>query len=421
MIVTRGNMQIKILTIPLVLLIVLLPGRFLIADDAQVLPKGVFKGSLDGRIYWPVDKKFGPKGDLEDLAVDYNNRTLDSIAFPSLARVEEAFGMAPGSANIGRSLVSFEYKFTDLFLSLFYGLTDTLTVGFTLPYYWQRNNVKARLDTPYATVGKNSALNALAPLSVPGTVPLTTKDAINLIGPGLDINGDGKIDIPGYGFKRFKTWSERGIGDLEVGARYQYFNNDSWRLAFSGGVRFPTGKMDDPDNLVDLDFGSGAYALLFRFNHDYMAIKNLVLNGTVEYDLVLPQRTTLRIPDDVNLPLTFNREKVRRNIGDIIALKLSAGYTLYKGLTASLLYHFEAKLKDKVSGDMGFNYESVEKETNTMSHVYVVGFSYSTVPLFTEKKFPLPLCFFIAYRDRFAGKNNALDTKYIHLGLQIFF
>jgi hypothetical protein len=86
-----------------------------------------------------------------------------------------------------------------------------------------------------------------------------------------------------------------------------------------------------------------------------------------------------------------------------------------------LLYHFEAKLKDRVSGDMGFNYESVEKETDTKSHVYVVGFSYSTVPLFMEKKFPLPLCFVIAYRDRFAGKNNVLDTKYIHLGLQIFF
>ena len=35
-----------------------------------------------------------------------------------------------------------------------YGVTDTLTVGFTLPYYWQKNRVKARLESSQATVGK---------------------------------------------------------------------------------------------------------------------------------------------------------------------------------------------------------------------------------------------------------------------------
>jgi hypothetical protein len=400
---------------------ILLMGRFVMADDAQVLPKGIFKGSLDGKFYWPVTKKFGPDGELEDLAVDYNNRILDKTAFPSLALVEAGFGMPPGSANIGRSLVSFEYQFTDLFLSLMYGVTDKLTVGFTLPYYWQRNLVKARLDSLNATVGKNASLNTLAPISQPGTVPLTTQDVLALLGRGLDIDHDGIIDIPGFGYKRFKTWSEKGIGDLEVGGRYQYFNNEAWRLAFTGGVRLPTGKMDDPDNLVDLDFGSGAYALLFRFHHDYTGIKNLVLNGSIEYDLILPQRTTLRIPDDVNLPLTANREKVRRNIGDLFGLKLSAEYTFLKGLSASLTYHFEGKLQDRVTGDRGFNYNSVEEETATRSHVCIVGLTYSTIPLFTEKKFPFPLSVTLSYRDRFAGKNNVLDTQYIHLTFQMFF
>ena len=97
--------------------------------------------------------------------------------------------------------------------------------------------------------------------------------------------------------------------------------------------------------------------------------KNLVLNGSIEYDLILPQRTILRIPDDVNLPLTSNREKVKRDIGDIIGLKVSVEYTFFKGLSASLLYHFEAKLEDKVKGSPGFNYKSVEEETATRSHV----------------------------------------------------
>jgi len=412
---------LKIFAITLATMFVLLGVRFSIAEDAQVLPKGVFRASLDGRFYWPVNKKYDPDGHLEDLAADYNQRVLDSTAFPSLSDVEDYYGMPPGSANIGTSLVSFQYKFTDLFFSLTYGLTDRVTVGFTLPYYWQKNNVRAKLDTSNATVGKKQAENTLAPLSEEGTVPLTTRDALDLIGRGLDIDGDGSIDIPGYGYKKFATWSERGIGDLEVGARVQYFSNDKWKLAFTGGVRFPTGKLDDPDDLVDLDFGSGAYALLFRFNHDYEVVKNLVLNATFEYDLVLPQNVRLRIPDDVNQPLTENRERVRRDIGDIVALKASAEYSFWKGFSASLLYHFEGKAEDNVSGNKGYNYRSVEEETDTRSQVYVVGLSYSTIPSFAEKKFPIPLRVTVAYRERFAGKNNVLDTKYIHAGLQVFF
>ena len=413
--------HLKIFVITLAATFVLLGGRLSIAEDAQVLPRGVFRASLDGRFYWPVNKKYNPDGHLEDLAADYNQRVLDSTAFPSLSNVEAYYGMPPGSANIGTSLVSFQYKFTDLFFSLTYGLTDRVTVGFTLPYYWQKNNVRAKLDTSNATVGKNEEDKTLEPLTEDGTIPLTTQDALDLIGRGLDIDGDGSIDIPGYGYKKFATWSERGIGDLEVGARVQYFSNDKWKLAFTGGVRFPTGKLDDPDDLVDLDFGSGAYALLFRFNHDYEVVKNLVLNATFEYDLVLPQNVRLRIPDDVNQPLTENRERVRRDIGDIVALKASAEYSFWKGFSASLLYHFEGKAEDNVSGNKGYNYRSVEEETDTRSQVYVVGLSYSTIPSFAEKKFPIPLRVTVAYRERFAGKNNVLDTKYIHAGLQVFF
>ena len=86
---------LKIFAITLTTMFVLLGVRFSIAEDAQVLPKGVFRASLDGRLYWPVNKKYDPDGHLEDLAADYNQRVLDSTAFPSLSNVEVAYGMPP--------------------------------------------------------------------------------------------------------------------------------------------------------------------------------------------------------------------------------------------------------------------------------------------------------------------------------------
>jgi hypothetical protein len=400
----------------------------LYADNAEVLPKGVSRAGVNGKFYSPADERYNPEGDVEDVAADYNT-TLDSSVFSDLALVETAFGLPAGSANIGKSVVSFEYDFTIVELTFQYGITEKLTVGMIIPYWRVKSNVGAGLDTSNATVGK-SAIGVgfgapLVPLAGGGpfgdAVPLTTEDTQNLIGSGLDINGDGTVDIQGFGYKPIKNWSGSGIADIEAGFRYQYFKTEDWRLAFTGGVRFPTGEVDDPDNLVDYGFGSGSYALLFHFNNDYIGIENLVLNATFRYDLYLPDKETLRVPDDASRPITSNKEEVERDLGDVIELEASGIYQFSETFSLSLLYKYGFGLKDKISGNQGFNYKSLEDETDYTEHVGIIGLAYSTIPLFRAKKFPIPLAASISYRNRFAGSNNVLKSQYIGLGLQVYF
>jgi hypothetical protein len=389
------------------------------ADNAEVLPKGVSRISMEGKFYLPITERFDKHGNVEDVATDFNT-TLDSTIFSGLSQIESFFGMPPGSANIGRSVVSFKYDFKIVDLSFYHGITDKLTVGVFIPYWFGKNTVKARLNTSHATVGKNAELDALVPLGVPGTVPLTKNDVQNLLGKGLDINGDGTIDIPGYRFERFGTWSYDGLGDIEGGFRYQYVKTDNWRLAFTGGVRFPTGKMDDPDNLVDYGFGNGAYAALFRLNNDYTGIKNVVLDATIRYDHYFSNTRSLRIPEAVHEPITANKEDVSRKTGDVTELEASANYEFLKGFNASVLYKYGFAQKDDVKGKNG-HVQSLEDETNYTEHVFIGGLSYSTLPLFLEKKFPLPLTAHLDYRNRFAGSNNIFKSQYILLGVDVFF
>ena len=388
-------------------------------QSAEVLPKGVTSVIVDWRHYFRIDKKFDKDGNVIDLAGDFN-ADLNSAVFPGLGLLENIFGLPPGSANIGRGVVSFGYQYDYLIPLLQYGLTDRLTVGIRIPYCWNENKVKASLDTSKATVGKNAALNTLAPLFTPGTVPLTTQDVQRLLGPGLDINGDGKIDVRGFGYKPVKTWSDKGIGDLEVGGRYQYLKTENWRLAFTGGVRFPTGQVGDPDSLVDIAFGDGAYALLFALNNDYIGIKNLVLNITVRYSLVLPNRERLRIPPAVDEPITENIEKVNRNLGDVIEFEASGIYQFLERFSFSLLYHFTFKFKDRVSGKRQFNYQSLELETDITEHIGIVSLCYSAIPLFKAKIFPIPMTAAISYRNKFAGTNTT-KSRYISLTLAAYF
>jgi hypothetical protein len=429
-------------------LCLLLAGFSHAAEDALVLPKGVFRTTLDSSFYLPIDKRYDPNGKVESLAKDFNTN-LNSGVFSALTPLNPFVG---GSASIGDGVTSFKYENKELEIGLQYGVTDSVTVGVKIPYRWFTNQVKARLNSApgsHANVGKNPCFGVtgcpfgktvpIVPLSL-GGVRLTTEDVQGLLGGGLDINGDGAIDIAGFGFKRFQTWKADGLRDIETGFRYQYLKTQDWRLAFTGGVRFPTGRVDDIDNLADFAFGSGAYALLFRFNHDYVVSNlwkgapktpveggsgvpgegDLVLNGTFNYDVVLPDKIRKRISTDPNRPIALNKESVSRDIGDYFQLEGSAKYGLLEGLFFSGTYRYGIKNADSVTGSIG-HIAGLEKETRATEHFYIIDLSYSTLPLYAQNKFFLPLTASVSYRNRFAGSNNVVRSQYIGLGLKVFF
>jgi hypothetical protein len=397
------------------------------ADSAEVMPKGVFNAQVAYNPYLPISKRFNGDGDTEDVS-RYFNATLNSNIFPALGALDEIMG-GPGTAIIGDSVVDFKYKATEVDFRLNYGVTDRLSVGIFIPYQWLSTDLKeARLDTKNATVGKNPLFGTpddpfggapIVPISL-GGVPLTTQDVQHLLGRGLFING--QLAIPGYGYKRVQSWSDSGLSDIEVGARYQYLKNDNWRLAFTGGARFPTGRVDDPDNLVDLGFGTGAYALLFRLNNDYIGIKNLLLDVTIKYDLTLPDEQLKRVTSIQHpiVPLS-DEERVDRNIGDIITLEGAGTYTIAEGLDVSLMYRYATKTKDHISGNRNLDYAALEFETDWKYHLFNAGICYSTIPLFQQKKFPLPLKASFEYENVFAGRNNFLKQQDFYVKLDIYF
>jgi hypothetical protein len=410
------------------------------ADDAVVLPKGVASLNTEGQFYMPIDKRFNRDGHVEDSAIDYN-ANLNSTLFPALGFLElpppNGFGMPAGSASLGNSVVKFKYDVTNLNILFAYGITDKLTVGVYIPYQWVTHEVNARVDNTNATVARNPFLGGadpfggapLVPIAVLKSPPfgfsdqdieplkLTTEDIQALLGNGLDI---GNVHVPGFGYKRFETWSDSGLCDIEAGVKYQYLKNDNWRLAVGGGLRLPTGSLADIDSLQARAFGAGNWGLLFRLYNDYTGIKNLVLNTTLRYDHMLSAHKTFRVPPSVHEPITDIKETVDIRHGDIVEVEVSGKYELSKGLNFSALYKYGFAQKDEVIGSQG-NILSLEDETDYTEHVYVIGLSYSTIPLYMEKKFPVPFTASIAYRNRFAGTNNIFKSQFISAALQFFF
>lgn len=398
------------------------------ADDALVLPKGTWRFLVDSTFFLPITKRFDKDGKKEDVAADFN-----TVVDNTLLSGAGISGVPPGF-NIGRTVTSFKWDIQQVVVQPAYGITDRFTVGLNIPYWWLKNNVTFNLNTTGANLGKNPALacgSPLCPFFVPGTVPVTTQDVQNVLGPGLQI---GPAFIPGLGIKPIKTWEHQGIGDIEAGGRYQLYNSEKWRTAFTGGARFPTGAIDDPDNLVDRGTGTGAYALLFRLHQDFVRQKpgptaqlgipepgSFTINGTIRYDLILPDQKNLRVCD-IHQPICPTKATVDRDLGDIVEAEISANVGLpVKGLFFSPLYKYGHGFKDHHTGSPGPDYGALADESDYNEHIYKVSLGYSTIPLFLENKFPLPLIANVTFRNRFAGDNNLYRSQFIGFTIAAFF
>jgi outer membrane putative beta-barrel porin/alpha-amylase len=416
------------------------------ADDALVLPKGRSAVSAENLFYIPTGQRFNPHGNPEDIAAGFNDRRLDSSVFPLLQPLDPFVG---GRASIGDSNLRFKYEFDILNFGFAYGVTDRLTVGVEIPYYWVHNSVKASVNSDpgsSANVGLRTGPGpgplcgsgaAVLPLACPNTRRFTTEDVQRILGPGLP-------GIPGFGFKRIRDFSDDGLGDIQLGAKYQYWRSLDLRLATTAGVRFPTGRQDDPDDLVDISWSTGAYGLFARFHHDYI-ISNLwketptpasygvarpgdvILDGTFRYEWVLPDRVTQRV-GDANA-LTTTRERLDRDLGDRFEFEFSTQYQMTDGFSASALYRYGFKLEDRFTSHRGLPVQLLEKDTDSTEQVYVIRLSYSTLSLYRAGRFPLPVDIALSYRDRFAGSgprssgspSQVLKTQYIGLRLQAVF
>ena len=244
------------------------------------------------------------------MASPFSHAALDSNSLTVLKPFDP---LVDGTAKFGDVTVKYEYDIDVLDVGYAYGLTDNLSIGFHLPYYWINNNVDIGFDNGGANLGFDSGGGSFPFEAIAaGGIPLTEDDVQNLIQTQ-------------YGFDRVDSWSRDGIGDivnLELSTRY--WNSD--------------------------------------------------------------------------------------------ALSFGATYT----------YGF--KSKDEIDGDLGFNYSSLEADTDFEEQVVIVEADYSTLPAYREQQSPAPMNFSIAYRERFAGEgpqsgqaNPRLYTRWIVVGMDLLF
>jgi hypothetical protein len=308
-------------------------------------------------------------------------------------------------------VVDFERHIQISTLQAAYGLTDRLSLGVRVPSWTQDNQVQAALDSRTATVGVNPAVpGGIAPLGVPGTRPPTTEDV--------------QAFLERLGFQRVQDWSDTSFGDSFGGLKYQYYQSAHWRLAATGRVRFPTGRWDVPNNLVDYPTGFAAWGLGLELHQDVvwqhpglaqrlgvLTAGEFFLTTTCHYEAIFPDDKPFRVCD-IHQPICPDFDPhVHRDVGDIVEAEIAGTVGLLPGLTITPMYTYTHTFQDHFHGDLGFNDGQLQAETARDAHTLDLRLAYSTALLCAQQRFPVPLSLALRYVDRLAGNNNRLHTR----------
>jgi hypothetical protein len=221
------------------------------------------------------------------------------------------------------------------------------------------------------------------------------------------------------GYKPVGDWSARGLGDADVFGHYRFIDESYYKQAVRLGMELPTGRENDPDNLVDIPFGKGNAGTYVQTIHDFpLWNETLTFHAQGKFSYQWASRRTFRLFSDADTPFTSEKESLDFQRGHRFSMGNGVSYQVIRGLKLVSEYEYSGQFGSSVSGGKkpGYNYSMLTEDTDWKSHSLTVGVSFSTVPLFMAKKFPLPCLVGLNHSRVLSGTNTeGIDMTYLHV------
>ncbi|MEJ7809169.1 MAG: hypothetical protein WKG32_02015 [Gemmatimonadaceae bacterium] len=279
--------------------------------------------------------------------------------------------------------------------------------------------------------GFSSQFATLATLNIPAFPSGSPVAAQSLIGvnDAQRILGDPAF---GVGVDPLQTIERTGIGDIEVGAKFQFLNTLegegknqldppsglNFRSAVTGLVRIGSGHADTPDNFIDIGTGNGQNDIEIRSQSDVIFGKRLWASVVGRYGIQLGDRQTMRITDaDQPLAFAYRRFLVDRDLGDFFELELTPRFVISDYFAVSGSYLYRNKQEDRYSGtfqtrntldqDITLNAATLNAETEQTEHRVIAGITYSTLAAFQKGRARVPLEIFVQHAESVNGSGGS--------------
>lgn len=371
-------------------------------DSASVMPKKVRSVRVLG-FTTEIDDKYNTAGGLSPLGSSFDqnvtwNKLMD--AQPDGTEKEVLIGGLKDlgikfdeNAGTTRGVVNTRLTVTSPVIA--YGVSEKLTLGVAAPVYYSNINV----DTGWsASEGFQKDLDRLNASGF--------KNKVEAVKPKLQNVVSTKIAVNGY--EPLQNESKTELGDVTIGAKYQFFKTDNFAAIVAPKLVLPTGRVADANKLVDVPSGDGQWDIGLGSTVEYIANGRLSMNSSVGYVHQLPTHKAKRIPvsSSENLTPDIDNDTFEK-LGDVMSWTMGARYKIKEVWTLGTSYSLQYKQADIYSGSQfdGARYDYLEKDTEQVMQAAVAGINFSTIPWFKAGKFLAPLEASLNYSKVLGGRN----------------
>lgn len=373
-------------------------------ETASVIPKGVRNVRYLG-LYTSPTEKFDNNGQTVPLGnafntsinmqklIDSKNTEAEKAAFRAYLSGKglstdpgETVGQTTGEVNVAVQVMLPVFAF---------GITEKLTTAIAIPIV----NSKTSVDTGFVSA---SSIRAFQEALIASNNPEEEKDLRNNINNAIaKKNND-------YGYDPLVGEEKTELGDIKLINKYLLHKRRRLRVSLKNEITLPTGKDISVNKVVDIPSGDGQLDVGFGVIFDIEPAMYLGLTVDFGYVAQLSDRTAKRVPEVSTSTLTPDIDpSVSRDLGDQVYFNFAVKPNISKGLNAHVTYGLQYKERDKYSGTKysSERYGWMSQDTEQQMHSLRTGLTYSTVPLFKEKKFVAPLEVKLNYTRVFDGKN----------------
>lgn len=412
---------------PILAALLVLSGTFVMAaETAKVLPKKIFRARVVGVVTESIADKYNDDGMLEGMSMGLNRTvTVKDLAAKdaqvaalvnALNSVQAGLGDQLMTANLYSSFETQQQIWTP---ALEYGISDRTTIGIRIPV------VRRSVRTDFWVDSNNQAYQIAQNLG-----------AINpQINAGLTTFGGTSFGTPFFASKMFtdkgyevpKDFNKTEMGDIELGAKFNYYKTTNWLASVVGGVRLPTGSSASLTNIFDKGSGTGAWGVGAQFVEAYQPTSWVVLSAMQKMTYSFPDTRERAVPLDENDSLPSVRpedgqvQNVTRNQTAEIQTELASTFYLWEEAANFWgAYQYGYKGHDRYTGSGNLYYAGLSKGTNWQKHSGELGIGYSTIPAFKKAKFPIPGEVQLLYNTVLDGVNVPL-SNYVRMDMIMYF
>lgn len=381
-------------------------------ENAKVLPKGIRNVRFLNSQIDAIDK-FDGSGNIVPLGNKLNKKVTWKDVIKGKETTDEksdtyALMKAVGddeNDSIGRTTGMVNASVDAKVPVIAYGISEKLTAALVIPYVSDDINI----DTGYLRSqgfnrDVNEKLNDSNKSNKAYQVQQNTLNAINK-----------KLKDKGYDSLTDSEGRRSRLGDVKLVTKYQYMKQDKLAQVLKVEVTAPTGEATDPDKAVDIGTGDEQWDLGLGIGADYYLNDALSFTGFVGYTFQLATTTRKRIWEESNSKISGDADNnTEVDLGDHFKSQILGKYSFLNGWSVYSGVTYQFKEADKYDGDKysqkRYNWMSRDTAQNMLATQAGIGFS--TLPLFRQKKFKVPLETNIYYTNVNEGMNTLVDEVY---------